>query len=165
MYFYCMSILNQKTLKKEVRFEGVGLHTGKKVSIKILPSKPNTGIVFKRVDVKGDNLIHANFHNVSDATLCTTLSNNSGVSISTVEHLMAALYGCGVDNALIEINNDEVPIKDGSSKFFVQAIKKVGLEISKLPIKIIKILEKIEVVDGEKRITIEPSKTSLEIDF
>ncbi len=160
-----MSILNQKTIRSTIVFDGVSLHKGKEAKVKILPAKPNTGIVFKRVDVKGDNLIHANFHNVTDATLCTTLSNNSGVSISTVEHLMAALYGCGVDNAVIEINNDEVPIKDGSSKFFVEAIKKVGLDISNLPIKIIKILEKIEVTDGEKRITIEPSKTSLEIDF
>ena len=78
---------------------------------------------------------------------------------------MAAFYGCGVDNAIIEVNNDEVPIKDGSSKFFVEAIEKVGLEISNIPIKIIKILQKIEITDGEKRILIEPSKTSLEIDF
>ena len=160
-----MSILNQKTIKSQIFFDGLSLHKGKNVQVKILPAKPNTGIVFKRVDIKGDNLIQANFHNVTDATLCTTLSNSSGVSISTVEHLMAAFYGCGVDNAIIEVNNDEVPIKDGSSKFFVEAIEKVGLEISNIPIKIIKILQKIEITDGEKRILIEPSKTSLEIDF
>ena len=160
-----MSILNQKTIKAPIEFEGITLHKGKLVKVKILPARPNTGIVFKRVDIKGDNLIEANFCNVSDATLCTTLTNKSEVSVSTVEHLMAALYGKGVDNALIEINNDEVPIKDGSSKFFVEKIDNVGLEISDTPIKIIKILKKIDFNDGLKKISIEPSKTSLEIDF
>ena len=160
-----MSVLNQKTIKSSIEFDGVTLHKGKMAKVKILPANPDTGIIFKRVDVKGDNIIDANFHNVSDATFCTTLSNSFGVSVSTIEHLMAALYGCGVDNALIEIDNEEVPIKDGSSKFFVEAIVKVGLEISNTPIKIIKILKKINIIDGEKTISIEPSKTSLEIDF
>ena len=160
-----MSILNQKTIKAPIEFEGITLHKGKLAKVKILPARPNTGIVFKRVDIKGDNLIEANFCNVSDATLCTTLTNKSEASVSTVEHLMAALYGKGVDNALIEINNDEVPIKDGSSKFFVEKIDNVGLEISDTPIKIIKILKKIDFNDGIKKISIEPSKTSLEIDF
>ena len=160
-----MSILNQKTLKTPIEFEGITLHKGKLAKVKILPATPNTGIIFKRVDVRGDNTIEANFYNVSDAILCTTLTNSSGVSVSTIEHLMAALYGCGVDNAIIEINKEEVPIKDGSSKFFVKAIENVGLEISNIPIKIIKILKKINFTDGEKTISIEPSKTSLEIDF
>tara|TARA_Y100001949_G_scaffold176609_1_gene190818 strand:- start:110 stop:1030 length:921 start_codon:yes stop_codon:yes gene_type:complete len=160
-----VSILNQKTIKAPIEFEGITLHKGKLAKVKILPARPNTGIVFKRVDIKGDNLIEANFCNVSDATLCTTLTNKSEVSVSTVEHLMAALYGKAVDNALIEINNDEVPIKDGSSKFFVEKIDNVGLEISDTPIKIIKILKKIDFNDGLKKISIEPSKTSLEIDF
>tara|TARA_B100001765_G_C19450623_1_gene314466 strand:- start:18 stop:938 length:921 start_codon:yes stop_codon:yes gene_type:complete len=160
-----VSILNQKTIKAPIEFEGITLHKGKLAKVKILPARPNTGIVFKRVDIKGDNLIEANFCNVSDATLCTTLTNKSEASVSTVEHLMAALYGKAVDNALIEINNDEVPIKDGSSKFFVEKIDNVGLEISDTPIKIIKILKKIDFNDGLKKISIEPSKTSLEIDF
>ncbi len=105
-----MSILNQKTIKAPIEFEGITLHKGKKAKVKILPAKPNSGIVFKRIDIKGDNFIEANFLNVSDATLCTTLTNKSGASVSTVEHLIAALYGKGVDNALIEIDNDEVPI-------------------------------------------------------
>ena len=134
-----MSILNQKTLKAPIEFEGITLHKGKFVKVKILPARPNSGIIFKRVDLKGDNLIEANFYNVTDATLCTTLTNKSGASVSTIEHLMAALYGKGIDNALIEINNDEIPIKDGSSKFFVEQIDNVGLEISDIPIKIIKI--------------------------
>ena len=113
MYFHRMSILNQKTLKKEVKFEGVGLHTGKKVSIRILPSKPNTGIVFKRVDLEKNNIVLPNVYNVSNANLCTTITNEHGVSVSTIEHLMGALYGLGIDNALIEINSQEVPIMDG----------------------------------------------------
>ena len=160
-----MSILNQKTIKAPIEFEGITLHKGKIAKVKILPAKPNSGIVFKRIDIKGDNLIEANFLNVSDATLCTTLTNKSGASVSTVEHLIAALYGKGVDNALIEIDNDEVPIKDGSSKFFVEKIDNVGLENSNTSIKIIKILKKIILKDGKKTISMEPTKTSLEIDF
>ena len=160
-----MSILNQKTIKTPIEFEGITLHKGKIAKVKILPAKPNSGIVFKRIDIKGDNLIEANFLNVSDATLCTTLTNKSGVSVSTVEHLIAALYGKGVDNALIEIDNDEVPILDGSSKFFVEKIDNVGLENSNASIKIIKILKKIVLKDGKKTISMEPTKTSLEIDF
>ena len=160
-----MSILNQKTIKAPIEFEGITLHKGKIAKVKILPAKPNSGIAFKRIDIKGDNLIEANFFNVSDATLCTTLTNKSGASVSTVEHLMAALYGKGVDNALIEIDNDEVPIIDGSSKFFVEKIDSVGLENSDKSIKIIKILKKITLKDGEKTISMEPTKTSLEIDF
>ncbi len=114
-----MSILNQKTLNSSVKFDGVGLHTGKKVSINILPSEPNTGILFKRTDLKNNNIIVPNLYNVSNATLCTTISNEYGISVSTIEHLMGAFYGLGIDNALIEINSQEVPILDGSAKNFV----------------------------------------------
>ena len=160
-----MSILNQKTLKEPIIFQGITLHKGKVANVKILPSSPNSGIVFKRIDLKNKNLINATFQNVSDANLCTTITNEFGISVSTIEHLMAALYGKGVDNALIEIDQDEVPIKDGSSKYFVDAINKSGLHISDTPIKIIKILNKVEFKDGKKIISIEPSKTTLEIDF
>ena len=101
-----MAMLNQKTINKPISFEGITLHKGKYAKLKILPSSPNSGISFKRVDLTKNNIIDANFCNVSDATLCTTLSNQEGVNISTVEHLMAALYGMGVDNALIEIDQD-----------------------------------------------------------
>ena len=160
-----MSILHQKTLKQPINFEGITLHKGKHAKVKILPSSPNSGVVFKRVDLKNNNFISANFQNVSNANLCTTITNEFGVSVSTIEHLMAALYGKGVDNAIIEIDQDEVPIKDGSAKYFIEEIEKVGLNISSTPIKIIKILKKVEFKDGEKTISIEPSKTSLEIDF
>ena len=160
-----MSILNQKTLKEPIVFNGITLHKGKVAKVRILPSPPNSGIVFKRIDLKKNNLINANFRNVSDANLCTTITNEFGVSVSTIEHLMAALYGKGVDNVLIEIDQDEVPIKDGSSKYFVDAINKSGLNISNIPIKIIKILNKVELKDGKKTILIQPSRTTLEIDF
>ena len=160
-----MSILNQKTLKQPINFEGITLHKGKHAKVRILPSPPNSGVVFKRIDLKNNNFISANFQNVSNANLCTTITNEFGVSVSTIEHLMAAMYGKGVDNAIIEIDQDEVPIKDGSAKYFIEEIEKVGLNISSTPIKIIKILNKVEFKDGEKTISIEPSKTSLEIDF
>ncbi|WP_075534352.1 UDP-3-O-acyl-N-acetylglucosamine deacetylase [Candidatus Pelagibacter communis] len=160
-----MSILNQKTLNQPINFEGITLHKGKHAKVRILPSSPNSGVVFKRVDLKNNNFISANFENVSNANLCTTITNEFGVSVSTIEHLMAAMYGKGVDNAIIEIDQDEVPIKDGSAKYFIEEIEKVGLNVSSTPIKIIKILNKVEFKDGEKTISIEPSKTSLEIDF
>ena len=160
-----MAILNQKTINQSLNFEGITLHKGKIAKLKILPASPNTGIIFKRTDLNKNNLIPANFFNVSDATLCTTLTNEFGISVSTVEHLMAAFYGLGVDNALIEIDQDEIPIMDGSSKKFVEAIKEIGLKNSSTPIKIIKILNKVEILNNNKSISIEPTNATLEIDF
>ena len=160
-----MSLLNQKTIKKEVSFTGIGLHSGKKVKIQIKPSGPNTGIVFKRIDLKDNNIVYPNFMNVSNTALNTTISNDHGVRVSTIEHLMGALFGMGVDNALVEIDNEEVPILDGSAKLFINKIVSVGLESSNQPIKIIKINQKVEFKNGEKFISIEPSKLSLDIDF
>ena len=160
-----MSVLNQKTINKKLTFKGVGLHTGLAVTMNIKPAEPNTGIIFKRIDLKENNIIIPNIFNVSSAIFCTTISNESNVSISTVEHLMGALYGMGIDNALIEIDNPEVPILDGSAKIFIKAISEVGIKNSNIPIKIIKILKKIEFNDGRKTISIEPSKISLDIDF
>ena len=160
-----MSVLNQKTLKETIAIDGVGLHSGKKVHIEIKPSKPNTGILFKRTDIKNNNLVVPGVFNVSNAAYCTTISNDSGITVSTIEHLMGALFGIGVDNALIEINNEEVPILDGSARKFVSEISRVGIETSETPIKIIKIEKKINFKDGEKSISIEPNKISLDIDF
>ena len=160
-----MSVLNQKTIKNSFEIEGVGLHNGKSVKIKICPSEPNTGIIFKRIDLKNNNYIIPNIFNVTNATLCTTVSNEFGVKVSTIEHLMAALFVRNIDNALIEIDNEEVPILDGSSKDFVNAIDKVGIQASDKPIKIVKIENLVSLEDGAKKITIEPSKISLDIDF
>ncbi len=160
-----MSVLNQKTLKKSVKFDGVGLHTGKKVTMTVHPSQPNSGIIFKRIDLKKNNLIIPSVYNVSNAVLCTTITNEFGVSVSTLEHLMGALYGLGIDNAYIEIDSKELPIMDGSAKDFVDKFLTVGFEVSNVPIKIIKITNKISFKNGDKFISIDKSNVSLDIDF
>ena len=160
-----MSILNQKTILKPISFTGIGLHTGKEVEMKILPSEPNSGIVFKRVDLKTNNTVIPNIFNVSNATLCTTITNNHGVKISTIEHLMGAMYGLGIDNVIIEINSEEVPILDGSAKKFVELFLSTGFKTCDVPIKIIKIEKEISIKEGQKIISINRSKVSLDIDF
>ena len=160
-----MSYLTQKTLKNNVLFSGVALHSGLDVNVKIKPAKPNFGIVFKRVDIKNDNLVYPNFMNVSNTSLNTTIENEFGARVSTIEHLMGALFGLGIDNALIEIDNEEVPILDGSAKIFIEKIISAGIETSDVPIKIIKINKEIKFSDGERFISIKPSTLSLDIDF
>ncbi len=160
-----MSILNQKTISKPILFEGVGLHTGKEVKMKILPSEPNTGIVFKRVDLNSNNIVVPNIFNVSNAMLCTTIENSYGVKISTIEHLMGAMYGLGIDNAVVEINSEEVPILDGSAKKFVELFLSIGFKSSDVPIKLIKIEREVNLKEGNKSISINKSKVSLDIDF
>ena len=160
-----MSVLNQKTIKKTITFEGVALHSGKLVNMQIKPSQANTGIIFKRTDLKNNNIVIPGIFNVSSAIFCTTISNDYGVKISTIEHLMGAFYGTGIDNALVEVDGDELPILDGSAQNYVDAIDKSGLEISNLPIKVIKIEKEINFKDGNKFISLEPSKLSLDIDF
>ena len=160
-----MSYLTQKTIKKNVSFSGVALHNGVDVNICIKPANPNFGIVFKRVDLKSNNFVYPNFMNVSNTSLNTTVENEFGVKVSTIEHLMGALFGLGIDNALIEIDNEEVPILDGSAKIFIEKIILAGIEVSEQPIKIIKINKEIQYSDGERFISIKPSTLSLEIDF
>ena len=161
-----MSLLNQKTISKIVSISGIGLHTGEKVNLRIKPSNPNTGIIFKRIDVKSvSNEVNPLFYNVCETNLCTTISNDKGVQVSTIEHLMAAFYGLGIDNVLVELDNKEVPILDGSAKDWVDLIQKVGLRDSNNPIKIIKIEKKVEIKKNEKSISIDQSNVSLDIDF
>ena len=160
-----MSYLNQKTIKIPISFSGIGLHTGKEVKVLIKPALPDTGIVFKRVDISENNFVYPNYINVSNTSLNTTISNEFGTKVSTIEHLMGALFGLGIDNALIELDNEEVPILDGSAKEFIEKIVPAGFEISEAPIKIIKINKKIEFKNGNRYISIEPSKLSLEINF
>ena len=160
-----MSVLNQKTIANSISINGVGLHSGKKVSMKILPAEPNTGIVFKRTDVKKNNIIIPSVFNVTNTVLCTTISNEVGVKVYTIEHLMGALFGKGVDNAIIEIDNEEVPILDGSAKVFISEIEKSGVKTSNIPIKVIKIEKKVSYKEDSKKISIEPTKISSDIDF
>ena len=157
--------LFQKTLTEPLEFKGVGLHSGLESIIKILPADDDFGIIFKRTDLKENNIVKANFENVSSAVLCTTIQNNFDVSISTVEHLLAALYMTGIDNALIEINASEVPIMDGSSKQFVETILKAGVKEQKAKRKYIQILKKFELKEDEKFISIAPNTNSLNVDF
>ncbi len=160
-----MNNVFQKTLSKSVSFKGVGLHSGKNVSIKVFPAKDNEGIVFKRVDLVKNNLIKANFANVSSAKLCTTLKNRHGVKVSTVEHLLAALYLADIDNAIIEIDNNEVPIMDGSAKIFLESFRNLEIISLKEKRKFLKIEEKIELIEGSKKISIEPSDDTFEVEF
>ena len=160
-----MSYLTQKTIKTPVSFSGIALHNGLDVNITLRSAKPNEGIVFKRVDLKNNNIVYPNFLNVTNTSLNTTIENEYGVKVSTIEHLMGALFGLGIDNVLVEINNEEVPILDGSAKNFIEKIISSGFEISEEPIKIIKINQIIEYSDGKRFITIQPSKLSLDIDF
>ena len=160
-----MSKNNQKTIKDNIELSGIGLHNGIEVNLKIKPSSQNSGIIFKRTDIKKNNIIHANFKNVEEPILCTKLKNENEVSISTVEHLMAAFYGEGIDNVLVEVDAPEIPIMDGSAVDFVDAIRSVGIEEQSEPRKFIKVLKKVEVQDGQKFISIEPLSNDLIIDF
>ena len=160
-----MSNSLQKTISGKIEFKGIGLHSGLESIIKIIPADENYGIVFKRTDLEQNNIVKANYENVSAAKLCTTIQNNFNVSISTVEHLLAALYITGIDNALIEISAPEVPIMDGSSKEFVETILKVGAKQQNTKRKYLKILKKFEHKEDEKFISIEPNEKSLKVDF
>ncbi len=160
-----MSILSQKTLNNPFSFKGVGLHNGKVSNVNVLPSTPNAGIILKRTDIDKNNIIVPSIFNVSEANFCTTVSNEYGVKVSTIEHLMAALFIKGIDNAIIEINGDEVPILDGSSIEFIKKIEKAGIKETNAPIKIIKINKSVEIKDGSKKMSILPSKINLEVDF
>ena len=160
-----MSYLTQKTVKKNVNFNGVALHSGVNVNVTIKPADPNFGIVFKRIDLKNNNFVYPNFANVTNTSLNTTVENEFGAKVSTIEHLMGALFGLGIDNALIEIDNEEVPILDGSAKEFIEKIILAGIEVSEAPIKIIKINKEVTFSDGERFISIKPSTLSLDIDF
>ena len=154
----------QKTINEPINLSGIGLHSGKISKITILPGEANQGIIFKRTDLSKNNLVSANYKNVSSAKLCTTLENQHGVKISTVEHVLAAMYITGIDNAIIEIDNEEVPIMDGSAKDFLSVLEKTKTKTLNKKIKYLKILDKVELVDGTRKISIEP-KDTFEVDF
>mgnify|MGYP001328983504 CR=1 FL=1 len=142
----------QKSINKKIQFKGIGLHTGKKVNMTLLPAPPNHGIIFKRIDLKTKNLIEANFLNVRNAMLCTKIENEFKVSVSTIEHLMGALYGEKINNLLIEIDSSELPIMDGSAKDFIEKIKEVGVKQYDTLKKYVKVLKKFEYNVGKKTI-------------
>ena len=156
---------NQKTINKEVNFSGVGLHSGVNVNVNLVPANSNSGIIFKRTDKEKNNEIIANFKNVSSAKLCTKIENDFGISVSTVEHLMAAFYICGIDNLVVNIDGPEVPIMDGSAKDFVKIINDCGLKSLEGKRKFIKIKKKVELKDNEKSIKIIPSTNTFNVKF
>ena len=159
MYKFYMWEENQKTLSSKISFSGIGLHSGANIDVTLIPSNSNSGITFKRSDLKKNNEIIANFNNVSSAKLCTKIENEFGASVSTVEHLMAAFYVCGIDNLVINLNGPEVPIMDGSAKDFIQIIKNCGLKTLKGKRKFVKINKKIELNEHDKKIEINPANT------
>ena len=160
-----MLSMYQQTISSPITINGIGLHSGKKSIITILPGKADQGIIFKRIDLKENNLVHANYKNVSSAKLCTTLENNHGTKVSTVEHLLAAFYVTGIDNVTVEINNEEVPIMDGSARDFLNILKKNETVIlTSQKRKYLKVLEKFELIDGNRKISIEPDE-SFKVDF
>ena len=154
----------QQTIKNPITFKGVGLHSGRESEIKLIPSD-SKGIVFKRIDLKKNNIIPANYKNVTSARLCTTLENEFGIKVSTVEHLLAALYISEIDNLIIEVNGEEIPIMDGSAKEFLDILEKTEIKILSQKRNYLKILNKIELKDGKRCISIEPSEHSFEVEF
>jgi len=157
---------SQKTIKESIELEGVGLHNGLKVNLCLKPAEVNSGIKFKRTDVDSNkSIIDASYKNVNSPILCTKIKNSHGIAVSTIEHLMAAFYGEGIDNILVEIDAPEVPIMDGSAFDFVTAIRSFGIQDQNLPKKFIKVLKKVEIKDGPKSISIEPLDKDLIIDF
>lgn len=155
----------QTTLKSKVSFKGIGLHSGAQVCATVHPASAEYGIWFRRTDLAdGDVLIPAHWERVERSPLCTKLVNDDGVCISTIEHLMAALAGCGIHNALIEIDGPEVPILDGSSAEFVDAFVAAGTRVLDAPMRAIRILEPVEVHEGDAWARLSPGET-LEIDF
>tara|TARA_B100001057_G_scaffold344057_1_gene345007 strand:- start:6004 stop:6930 length:927 start_codon:yes stop_codon:yes gene_type:complete len=159
-----MQKIYQTTISKKVSFNGKGLHTGNKANITLYPGKADQGIIFKRIDLKENNIIKANYSNVSSAKLCTTLENEHGIKVSTIEHLLASFYILDIDNVTIEINNEEIPIMDGSAKDFIEELKKVEIKSLDSKRKYLKILDKIEFNDGKRKIFIEPDE-NFKVDF
>ena len=159
----------QHTLRSAITCTGVGLHSGSKTTMTLHPAEANSGIVFRRVDGRGNGaLIPALWSNVSDTRLNTCISNQDGVSVRTIEHLMAALAGMGVDNALIDIDGEEVPVMDGSAAPFVFLIECAGLAEQAAPRQVIKILKPVSVIEGDKMVSLVPSDDfilTVDIDF
>jgi UDP-3-O-[3-hydroxymyristoyl] N-acetylglucosamine deacetylase len=155
----------QQTINNSVTFEGIGLHSGKSCKLKLIPCEPGQGIIFKRTDLINNNIVKAKFQNVSSAKLCTTLENNHGVKVSTVEHLLAAFYITGVDNVIVEIDSPEVPIMDGSSRDFMNIINNSGIKTQNVKRKYLKILDKVELEDNGRLISIAPHDSDFEVEF
>ena len=158
-------VVYQRTLKRAVYCDGVGLHSGASVRLLLKPAPFGTGIVFKRTDVKEEqSVIQARWDNVVDTRLCTVIANEHGVRVGTIEHLMAALAGCGVDNVIVEVSGPEVPVMDGSSGPFVILIERAGVNDQDQPRRVIRVLKTIMVEDGGSHASLSPA-SSFSLDF
>lgn len=160
-----MRNIYQTTLKQPITFEGIGLHTGLNSKVILQPSDADSGIIFKRTDLKKNNYIKASYKNVTSAKLCTTLENEFGAKVSTVEHLLAALFIAEIDNVMIELNNEEVPIMDGSAKDFLDVLKNSEIKTLSKKRNYFKVYNKINLVDGDRKISLEPCDDTLEVEF
>ena len=165
MYKLSMLKIYQQTISKPITLTGVGLHSGQESKIVIKPGKEDQGIVFIRNDLKNNNIVKADYRNVSNAKLCTTLQNEHGVKVSTVEHLLAAMYIYGIDNAVIEINSEEFPIIDGSAKNFLEELENSEIKVLNKKRKYLKIIKKITLEENGKNISIEPNNFTFEVNF
>ena len=159
----------QQTIKSKIQVHGVGLHSGQSITMVLRPAEADRGIVFLRTDIENkDNRIAALWGNVVDTRLCTVIGNKDGITVGTIEHLMAALRGCGIDNLIIEINGPEVPVMDGSAMPFVTLIEKAGTVAQSRPRRAIKVLKEITVEENGKRVSLKPAQGSIfggEINF
>ena len=154
-------MIKQCTLEKSVAIKGVGLHSGKHVLMTLAPATEGSGIVFVRADITdSDNVIPALWSNVADTQLCTVIANEAGASVGTIEHLMAALRGCGIDNVVITLNGQEVPIMDGSAMPFVEAIEEAGIVEQEAPRRYIRVLKEVRFEKDGKVVTLSPSEES-----
>ena len=156
-----LTAVRQKTLLNELSFKGIGLHTGNNVSMKIFPAHEDTGVVFRRKIGKKIISIKADYRNVKSTKLCTLLSDSNGNSVSTVEHILSALYALEIDNVIIELTSNEIPVYDGSAQEFVKQIKEVGFEEQESFKKYIKIKKNIEVKSGNKYVRVCPFDNTL----
>lgn len=152
-----MDYILQQTINKPITCSGIGVHSGKKVKMRIIPAVVNAGIVFVRSDIKENNLINAVYSNVVETTMCTAIANEYGARVSTIEHLMSAFWGCGIDNAVVEVDADEIPIMDGSAAPFVSLIQKAGIRKQPMSRRIIEITKPLKVEVGDKFIELLPS--------
>jgi len=163
------AVVRQRTLQSAISCTGVGVHSGTKTTITLYPAEAGSGIRFRRIDVSGrDNIVAAVWSNVTDTRLNTCITNAAGVSVKTIEHLMSALAGMGLDNALIDIDGEEVPVMDGSAAPFVSLIEATGLVEQAAPRQVIKVLKRITVTQGDKIATLCPADDytlSVDIDF
>jgi len=152
----------QHTLNSSITCRGIGLHSGKGVTLTMRPAEADHGIVFVRTDIKeGDNVIPALWNYVADTQLCTMIANESGAGVGTIEHLMSALRGCGIDNAVIEVDGPEVPIMDGSALPFVTMVEKAGTAVQDLPRRAIRVLKELSVTQGGKTVRLSPADGSV----